>query len=183
MYSNRLKKLMASAKNISSSNNKDMKDNDHTCRCVNGSRSDGLWYRGDDSKSATGRARWSRCSFFLSLSIFIFISTQLCLIVLLISISMYAHLLLYRLSYFTHFSQVNALLEKHKELRRKKSANSFRREGVTQVAGKENITQLEQQHIFLRDHRLWTAVNSPQTESCPPSDSSRRRRRTAPLSD
>ena len=29
--------------------------------------------------------------------------------------------------------QVNVLLEKHKELRRKKSANSFRREGVTQV--------------------------------------------------
>ena len=29
--------------------------------------------------------------------------------------------------------QVNELLEKHKELRRKKSANSFRREGVTQV--------------------------------------------------
>ena len=90
----------------------------------------------------------------LPLSIFFFLSTQLCLIVLLISISMYAHLLLYRLSYFTHFSQVNALLEKHKELRRKKSANSFRRDGVTQVAGKENITQLEQQHIFLRDHRL-----------------------------
>ena len=72
--------------------------------------------------------------FLLSLSIFFFLPTQLCLIVLLISISMYAHLLLYRLSYFTHFSQVNALLEKHKELRRKKSANSFRREGVTQVA-------------------------------------------------
>ena len=90
----------------------------------------------------------------LPLSIFFFLSTQLCLIVLLISISKYAHLLLCRLSYFTHFPQVNALLEKHKELRRKKSANSFRRDGVTQVAGKENITQLEQQHIFLRDHRL-----------------------------
>ena len=63
---------------------------------------------------------------------------------------MYAH----RLSYFNHFAQVNALLEKHKELRRKKSANSFRREGVTQVVRKENITQLEQQHLFLRDHRL-----------------------------
>ena len=71
MYSNRLKKLMALAKNISSNNNKDMKDNDHTCRCVNGSRSDGLWYRGDDSKSATGRARWSRCS--LSSSSFYFL--------------------------------------------------------------------------------------------------------------
>ena len=62
---------MALAKNISSSNNKDMKDgkvqrekeNDHTCRCVNGPRSDGLRYRGDDPKSAAGGARWSRCSF------------------------------------------------------------------------------------------------------------------------
>ena len=32
--------------------------------------------------------------------------------------------------------QVNVLLERHKELRRKKSANSFRREGVTQVSWK-----------------------------------------------
>ena len=100
MYSNRLKQLMALAKNISSSNNKEMKDgkvpqekeNDHTCRCVNGPRSDGLRYRGDDPKSAAGGARWSRCSF--SSFSFFFLSTQLCLIVLLISISMYAHLLL-----------------------------------------------------------------------------------------
>ena len=57
MYSNSLKQLIALAKNIS------RKRSDHTCRCVNGSRSDGLWYRGDDPKSAAGRARWSRCSF------------------------------------------------------------------------------------------------------------------------
>ena len=37
--------------------------------------------------------------------------------------------------------QVNVLLERHKELRRKKSANSFRREGVTQVIGKSGTLQ------------------------------------------
>jgi len=37
--------------------------------------------------------------------------------------------------------EVNALLEKHKELRRKKSANSFRREGVTQRPQALNSSQ------------------------------------------
>ena len=45
-------------------------------------------------------------------------------------------ILLVQQTLFLHTQQVNVLIEKHKELRRKKSANSFRREGVTQVSWK-----------------------------------------------
>jgi len=40
--------------------------------------------------------------------------------------------------------EVNVLLERHKELRRKKSANSFRREGVTQRPQALNNSQQQQ---------------------------------------
>ena len=52
-------------------------------------------------------------------------------------------ILLVQQTLFLHTQQVNVLIEKHKELRRKKSANSFRREGVTQVSWKTHTFSVE----------------------------------------
>ena len=51
-------------------------------------------------------------------------------------------ILLVQQTLLLHTQQVNVLIEKHKELRRKKSANSFRREGVTQVSWKTHTMKL-----------------------------------------
>ena len=88
-------------------------------------------------------------------------------------------ILLVQQTLLLHTQQVNVLIEKHKELRRKKSANSFRREGVTQVSWK---TLLSWTWFHLRGPRRWVG-SRPQTGTCPPSAWSRRRRRTARLSD
>ena len=101
-------------------------DNDRS-RCFNDSPSDRRWH---GSNGAEGAARGERSSIivllacFSSLPIFFFCFDLV-----------FSWLLCFQL-------QVNVLLERHKELRRKKSANSFRREGVTQVIQKSNTLDL-----------------------------------------
>ena len=64
--------------------------------------------------------------------------------------------------------QVNVLLERHKELRRKKSANSFRREGVTQVIQKSNTLDLTRSLTRQRPQALNNSQQQTPNGDLPP---------------
>ena len=122
-------------------------DDDDRSRCFNDSPSDRRWHRSNGPEGAAWGERSSRILF----------SSLLVLILFYLVVSLF---LSYQL-------QVNVLLEKHKELRRKKSANSFRREGVTQVNQKAHV------------YWSWTGFNSSETAGAEQQPAANWKRRVA----